>query len=192
MELNLWKVLRTGLACTLMVSMVACGGTEEAETEELAEVDTMEEDAGVMDNWDTERFGTSFTETGRFGGWDANDDNMLDENEYYSSYYDTWDVNDDNALDEDEWNNASRDFGMEGQNWADWDVNKDNRLDENEFRTGAARNNNYSTWDRDGDKMLNEREYSDGVFGLWDNDRDGALTNDDYNTRYNRYYGNRE
>ena len=188
---DFWKLLRTGLCCTLVVSMVACGGAEEAETE-VEEPVAMEEDAGVMDNWDNERFGESFASSGRFGGWDANDDNLLDENEFYGGYYDTWDVNDDNVLDEDEWNNASRDFGMEGQNWADWDVNRDNRLDENEFRTGAARGNYYNDWDRDGDRMLNEREYSDGIFGLWDNDRDNAITNDDYNTRYNRYYGNRE
>ena len=191
-ELNIWKLLRTGFCCTLVVGMVACGGAEEAETdtEVMEETAVVEDDAGVMDNWDNERFNTSFTETGRFAGWDENDDNLLDENEFYGSYYDTWDVNDDNILDENEWTTASRDYGVEGQNWADWDVNKDNKLDENEFRTGAAKNNYYRDWDKNQDKMLDEREYSEGIFSTWDADRDGSITNDEYNTRYNRYYGN--
>lgn len=189
-EVNLWKLLRTGLYGSLMVSMVACGGAETAEeTEVVGEETAMEEDAGVMDNWDNNRFNTTFASNDRYEEWDENDDNMLDENEFYGSYYNTWDVNDDEGLDEEEWNNATRDFGLEGQNWADWDTNTDNKLDENEFRTGAANNNYYGDWDKDGDKMLNEREYTDGIFGLWDDDDDGAITNDEYTVRNDRYYG---
>jgi len=67
----------------------------------------VEEDAGVMDNWDTERFDTTFAADNSYGGWNENDDNLLDENEFYGSYYDTWDVNNDNILDEGEWNTAT-------------------------------------------------------------------------------------
>lgn len=186
---NLWKLLRNGLCGSLIMSMVACGGGEEAETATVGEPTDVEESAGVMDNWDTERFSSSMTSSGRFNGWDENDDNMLDENEFYSGYFDTWDVNDDNVLDEDEWNNATSDFGMQNQNMTEWDTDGDSQINEDEFRTAVARNNYYSEWDVDGDGMINEREYSDGIFGLWDNDRDGTITNEDYDRRYNRYYG---
>lgn len=159
------------------------------DAEVVEEPDLMEEDAGVMDNWDNARFNTTFASNDYYEEWDENDDELLDENEFYGSYFDTWDINDDEALDEDEWTSASRDFGLEGQNWADWDANTDNALDENEFRTGITNNNYYGDWDADGDKMLNEREYTDGIFDLWDDDDDGAITNDEYTARNDRYYG---
>jgi hypothetical protein len=188
-QFNSFKFLSIGLSCSLLLTLSACGdGTDNVE-----ETDTVETTLGsddTMDDWDNNRFNESFTSTGRFGGWDENKDNMLDQNEYNRSYFDTWDVNNDDILDEDEWNNGTRDFGVGGENWKDWDSNKDSRLDENEFNSRFGNNTSYKDRDRDGDGMLNEREYSDGIFSSWDNDRDGSITNDEYNTRYNRYYGN--
>mgnify|MGYP005749784189 CR=1 FL=1 len=186
-ELNLGKVFRYSLGCLLVAGVAACGGVEETETADDTVV--VEEDAGVMENWDTQRFRTSFNESGRFAGWDTNDDNLLDENEFYISYFDTWDVNDDSMLDEEEWNNAVLHYNMEGQAMTDWDKNKDMKLDESEFRAGMAKNNYYRDWDRNKDNMLDENEYTEGVFMLWDVDDDGYITEEEYNTRYNRYYG---
>nr|WP_246597049.1 hypothetical protein [Pontibacter aydingkolensis] len=41
--------------------------------------------------------------------------------------------------------------------------------------------------DRDG--KISQREYSDGLFKVWDTNRDGTLDANEYNTRYNKYYG---
>lgn len=188
-KLIMRKLLFNGICGGLLVAMVACGGADTTEVETAEEATALEEDAGVMDNWDTERFSTSFNETDRFGGWDENDDAFLDENEFYGSYFETWDVNDDELLEEEEWTTASADFGLEGENWADWDTNKDNKLDEVEFRAGVEKNNYFRDWDKDKNNTLNEREYSEGVFGLWDDDDDNSITNEEYDTRYNRYYG---
>ncbi|MDX5436488.1 MAG: hypothetical protein LPK03_04800, partial [Pontibacter sp.] len=149
----------------------------------------VDQDAGVMDNWDTNRFNTTFASNNRFSEWDANDDDLLDENEFYGGFYDTWDVNDDDFVDEDEWTTATRDYGIENQNWSDWDTNADNRLDADEFRTGMGTTTYYTDWDADRNEMINEREYSDGIFGLWDDNDDDLLDNNEYDARYNRYYG---
>ncbi|MFD2515066.1 hypothetical protein ACFSRY_14420 [Pontibacter locisalis] len=187
---KLMKILSTGLCFTLMTGLVACGGNDMETAEETETLETTAEvDAGVMENWDQERFGTTFASNRQYGEWDENDDNLLDENEFYTGFYDTWDINDDELIDENEWTTASRDYGIENNNWADWDVNRDNNLDENEFRTGFANSNYYGEWDRDRDSMINEREYSDGIFTLWDTNRDNMLDNNEYNERYNRYYG---
>ncbi|WP_276496427.1 hypothetical protein [Pontibacter litorisediminis] len=185
-------LISNGLCCALLAGLVACGG-ERQETAAVAEDDMVAEeqtdaDAGVMDNWDTNRFNTTFASNNRYGEWDANDDNNLDENEFYGGFYDTWDVNNDNSLDENEWTTATRDYGIENQNWSDWDTNSDKSLDENEFRTGMANTNYYTDWDADRNKMINEREYTDGIFGLWDDNDDDILDNNEYNERYNRYY----
>ncbi|ARS35625.1 hypothetical protein [Pontibacter actiniarum] len=190
-EINLFKLLRNGACFALLAGLVACGGEnyETAEENEVVATNEVEEDAGVMDNWDTDRFNTTFASNNRYGDWDENDDELLDENEFNSGFYDTWDQNDDELIDENEWSTATRDYGMADQNWSEWDANSDNNLDENEFRTGFANSNYYNDWDADRDKMINEREYSDGVFSAWDQNDDNMLDNNEYDERYNRYYG---
>ncbi|MCX2740261.1 hypothetical protein [Pontibacter anaerobius] len=190
-QISLLKYIRNGACFALLAGLVACGGEGETTTateEEVVATEEMEDDAGVMDNWDTERFNTTFASNNRYGEWDENDDDLLDENEFYGGVYDTWDLNDDDLLDENEWTTATNDFGIENQNWKDWDTNADNSLDENEFRTGMGNTSYYTDWDADKDKMINEREYSDGIFGLWDDNDDDMLDTNEYE-RYNRYYG---
>ncbi|WP_439879814.1 hypothetical protein ACSX1A_11595 [Pontibacter sp. MBLB2868] len=187
---RVWKLLGTGLCFALFTGLVSCGGNDMETAEDTETIETTADtDAGVMDNWDNERFGTTFASNRNYGEWDENDDDLLDDNEFSNGFFETWDTNDDDLIDENEWTTANNDFGIEGQNWADWDVNKDNNLDENEFRTAFAKTTYYKDWDKDGDKMINEREYSDGIFSLWDDNNDGILDNNEYNDRYNRYYG---
>jgi hypothetical protein len=184
------KLLSTGLCLTMIIGLVACGGNDYETADENETIETTADtDAGVMDNWDNERFGTTFASNRSYGEWDENDDNFLDNNEFDRGFFETWDLNDDDLIDENEWKSASNDFGLRDQKWSDWDKNRDNNLDENEFRTGFANKKYYRDWDKDGDKRINEREYSDGIFLLWDNNKDGMLDDTEYNERYNRYYG---
>jgi hypothetical protein len=189
-EWKLWKTVRLGACFSLMLGLASCGGERAEVAEEEAGVE--QEAVGETAMYDRDRFNTDFTSTNNYEEWDANRDNFFDENEFYGGFYDTWDVNDDNRLDQDEFNTAASDFGAVTPDWNEWDANKDNQLDENEFRTGFGKSNYYSQWDADKDNRLNDREYSEGVFGLWDREGRGSLEEADYNTRYNRYYGNRD
>lgn len=97
--------------------------------------------------------------------WDANDDALLDENEWgtawgESGYFSRWDVNDDDLIDENEWATGRTtyfidyDEGVHGA-YGDWDVDDDNMLDENEFREGV-----WGYYDVDDDDLWAEEEYN--------------------------------
>lgn len=177
-----------GLSLLFLAGLVACGGEGEVvETTEVGEAE-LDNEMVTAETYDADRFNTTFASTNYYEEWDANDDNMLDRNEYNTGFYDTWDVNNDNRLDENEWNTATRDWGLENETWAEWDTNTDGFLDENEFGTGFADNEWYGEWDTDGNNMLAEREYTDGVFGLWDANDDNMLDENEYGY-YNTYYG---
>ncbi|GAB3818806.1 hypothetical protein GCM10028895_16460 [Pontibacter rugosus] len=186
------KYVGNGFCLAIIAGLVACGGEAETESyESVAENEIVETDApqATGSTWDNDSFNSTFTSTERFGGWDANGDQMLDENEFNDSFFSTWDDNDDNKLDENEWQTAANDYGVENQNWRDWDANSDNNIDQNEFRAGMANSNYRTEWDRDQDNMINEREYSDGIFSLWDGNNDNTLDEKEYNENYSRYYG---
>lgn len=171
--------------------MMACSGqtTKETADEEITAGADATEDVDLGANtWDQNRFNTTFASTNYYEDWDANKDNLLDENEFYGGFYKTWDTNRDNRIDENEWNTASASYGIENETWAGWDTSGDGALDENEFRTGMGRTNYYTNWDADRDNRLNEREYTDGIFGLWDGNNDGVLDENEY-AGYNTYYG---
>ena len=179
------------------MAFVGFSGCTTNETETATEVETAEtttdamteDEAIAMDTWDADRFSTSFDSNNKFDAWDLDDDGMLDENEFGTTFYSTWDANRDNMLDENEWNAGVADFGLTGQSWAAWDANKDNALSSAEFNAGLKQQNYMRNWDKDNDGRINKREYTDGVFMLWDTNRDGMLDTNEYNTRYNRYYG---
>ncbi|WP_144266273.1 hypothetical protein [Pontibacter ummariensis] len=180
----------SGFALFLMLGMVACGGETEVADDGVVEdawvADDLENDTGVS-TWDSEAFNTRFASTDYYEGWDANDDNFLDENEYRRGFYDTWDVNDDEALDENEWTMAAKDWRLENQSWTDWDTSGDGVLDENEYNAGFDTIVWYGEWDQDDDNQLSEREYTDGVFRLWDANNDEVLDDTEYRV-YSVYY----
>ncbi len=55
--------------------------------------------------------------------------------------------------------------------------------------TGGLFTNWYNTFDINNDSRLADREYTDGVFGLRDDDNDGLLTETEYTTFLGTYYG---
>ncbi|PRY14208.1 hypothetical protein CLV24_10418 [Pontibacter ummariensis] len=187
-ETSLAKLIRNGLCLFLVGGMVACGGeTEVADEGAVADAEVTEEVA-VADTWDANEFNTTFASTDYYEGWDVNDDNFLDENEYRTGFYDTWDVNDDNQLDENEWNTGTRDWGVDNAAWAGLDTSGDGFVDENEYNTGFDTAVWFGEWDQDDDNLLSEREYTDGVFGQWDENDDAALDENEYRL-YTVYYG---
>jgi hypothetical protein len=104
-----------------------------------------------------------------FADWDANQDKMLDTNEFNTilsdhDYYNQWDANTDTRIDENEWNT-----GMTG-NYPDFNADTHGRFDD---------------WDMNNDGFLDQDEYSEGTFNLWDEDKDGFINDQEYETWYN-------
>lgn len=73
--------------------------------------------ADMFSDWDTDdevgisenEFGEGFDTGGVYDTWDADNDDMLTEDEFETGLYDTYDVNDDDVLDEEEFANYQED-----------------------------------------------------------------------------------
>ncbi|AKD05193.1 hypothetical protein POKO110462_21740 [Pontibacter korlensis] len=192
-ERSLFKLIRNAACFALLAGFVACGGegnetTTAAENDEAITKDN-DANAGVMDNWDTDKFNESFATNNYYDEWDEDNDEKLTEEEFYTSFYTIWDQDDNNEINEQEWTTATNDFGIQNQSWSSWDANGDGKLEEEEFRKSMTSTNLHQSWDKNQDKMIDEQEYTSGVFALWDDNGDGSLGGDEYNERYVRYYG---
>lgn len=115
--------------------------------------------AGYYNTWNTntaddlteDEVETGFGNAGLFEDWDADNDNMLSQNEFgfgETEWFDTWDVNDDQMLNEDEYY---------GGTYETWDTNDDSLLDEDEYYGGL-----YNAWDTDDSGYIEETEYTTG------------------------------
>lgn len=95
---------------------------------------------------------------------DANQDGILDRNEYYDSMADSgvfseWDTDNDSLLSEDEFNEIGNDYGFDT-----WDTDDNYYLDAAEVYDGY-----YTVYDKDEDGHWNATEWDDaGEDGFWD------------------------
>lgn len=161
------------------------GAEEGLEGEETA-------DYGTWDGWDANddnyvddsEWGTGYEQEGLFTDWDVNADNQIGEQEYYETSYGLWDENDDEGLTEDEWGeNANTWFGdADYGTWDDWDTNGDDRLDYNEYQAGYENYGLYDNWDTTGDGNLDENEVRTGVYSTYDYDDDNMWNEEEWGT----------
>lgn len=147
-----------------------------------------DDDSTVYDN----DAGLTDVDTDSFGGWDADRNGMLDENEFRDGDYFgdwDWDSDDDNVLTEDEFKEGIEDTDLfdnfDGNDddfldgdefdfaddWFDgWDSDTDDQLTDDEFFSGM-----FDEWDANDDGVLDEDEYHNGLFHTWDKNADGML-----------------
>ncbi|MDO1450693.1 hypothetical protein Q0590_30750 [Rhodocytophaga aerolata] len=97
--------------------------------------------------------------------------------------YTDWDANDNEMIERNEFNTTL------SERYDEWDLNDDNFLDENEFTSFNDNEDYYSDWDADGDNRINETEFSDGLFSEWDGNADGYLEENEYNENYDTFFG---
>lgn len=95
-------------------------------------------------------------------------------------WYDEWDANNNNLLENDEFSELAT------SNFDDWDMNDNNMLDKEEIAANWSytfpmdyRDNWMSEWDGDSDGNLSQDEFNQGVFEFLDIDDSGALENDE-------------
>ncbi|MGR3248729.1 MAG: PRC-barrel domain-containing protein [Paracoccus sp. (in: a-proteobacteria)] len=115
-----------------------------------------------------------------FTTWDADGNQIVDENEFYGGVYDAWDADNDGMLTQIEydtgWNTWFSDVDPIG--YGDLDMDADANLMENEFATGLGGTNLYDTWATGGD--LGEEQFVTGLYDVYDADDDMAVTQAEY------------
>jgi hypothetical protein len=110
---------------------------------------------------------------------DANNNGILDSQEFPRFVYNSWDLNGDGFVEDSEWNmNTSLWYpagSTEYKTYTHWDKDGNGRLDADEFGTVVTTTKLYDTWDADHDSKIDENEYTDARFRVYDTNDDGAL-----------------
>lgn len=92
----------SGAAYAQEAEMGAAEETEMSQAGDDFEWSYSEWDANDDDMLDEQEFNTGFEESGLYDEWDVNDDGYLDEDEFGDGLYDSWDEDDSGYLEEDE------------------------------------------------------------------------------------------
>ncbi|PRY10194.1 uncharacterized protein DUF4625 [Pontibacter ummariensis] len=138
---------------------------------------------------DAAGFNSVFAATSWFEDFDANDDTSLDEDEFGGSFFSIADMDDNDAISQTEFNDFAAAFGMETANFTAWDTDSNGSLSQEEFMTGLSGTEMFSDFDADNNDMVNEQELTDGIFGLWDDDGDDFLSDDEFTDRFDTFFG---
>ena len=144
-------------------------------------------------DWDTdadlglteEEFTAGATEQDVFGGWDADESGVLDEDEFYGGVYNSWDMDDDLQVSEAEFGEndigwfTEADYGdTEYGDYGYWDTDASGYIDEEEYGAGIYDTGLYDRWAGDADGIYEEDFYG-GIYGAADYNQDAMLTEDE-------------
>lgn len=179
------------LTLAVVVALGACAPAEDEiveDTETGAELTTPDARPPYAD-WDVDsdaqlardEFGDWTRERGVFTEWDYDQNSTIGEEEFAGGMLGIWDDNDDEMLSETEWNDNVGDwFDEDHSTFAAWDANADGSLTRDELRQGFVDTEWFGDWDMTDDNELDENEFSDGFFGLFDEDRSGYLDENEW------------
>lgn len=163
------KILAGVLAVTLM-SSAAFAKTETVVTKEV----------GVSGTGSTVTTMTRYY----YNDVDANNNGILDSQEFPRFVYSRWDVNGDGFISSDEWQaNTVRWYPQnysEYKTYSHWDTDHNGRLDADEFGTVVTTTKLYDTWDVDNNQSLSGDEFAQSVFGIYDANGDGVISREEW------------
>ncbi len=124
-----------------------------------------------------------------YNEWDSNNDQALDDEDFFVTVYDIWDTNEDEKLTKEEYimgfdyhygNYIVEDFAV-------IDANDDGVLAYSEFYDALYPSKFYEDWNLDDDDMLSENELAENVFKRWDYDNSGSIDLDEFSD-FDSYY----
>lgn len=101
---------------------------------------------------------------------DADNNDILDKDEFYGGFYNAWDENGDNTINENEFNTAAQNFFAKNDfneygTFGDWDADSNNEISDQEFRKVMA-----SIVDIDKNERL-----AQNLLIIWDLDNDDKV-----------------
>lgn len=108
------------------------------------------------------------TPTYVYDDWDMDDDDLIAEEEFYTTwndagYYEAWDTDGDGYIDAMEWEAGVDEY------YSDWDYDA---------------YGDFANWDLDDDELLGEDEFGEGYYTAWDMDGDGYIDATEYEQWY--------
>lgn len=118
-----------------------------------------------------------------FNEWDADNDGMLNKEEFLKTTFANTDADDDNGINQGEWNVGYDGFfgNWTGDDFATFDEDSDGILDNEEWNNVFTDSDWFETFDADTNSMLTEDEWDTGLFNDWDANDDDMIDEDEYN-----------
>lgn len=177
---------------TVSSSFLACKDAspepEVAEDEVNTDVfeDEQEDDFGMYDANDDNMWDESeFAQTGNndIAEWDADQDQNLNNDEFYNSTFTTVDRNRDNSITEDEWNEGRNSiYGdyADNDDFNLFDTDDDGMIENTEWNEGFADSEWFNSFDENDDELVDNNEWNSGLFDDWDANNDGFWDEDEY------------
>ena len=114
--------------------------------------------------------------TVKYGDWDADDNNVLNENEFFEGFFGVWDNDDSNNISEEEFKSATDNLFMNYQfneygQFSDWDADASGEISNEEFMKGMnliivsdegqeSANRLMTIWNLDNDDKIERIELS--------------------------------
>ncbi len=121
--------------------------------------------------------------------WNPDDDENLDEDDFYTFTYAIIDVDDDELLTPEEWvygyDYYYGDYLVD--DFVAYDVDGDGYLEYAEYYDVLYDTDFYATWDIDMDTYLSKAELAENVFELWDTNDTGLMSKSEFNN-FKKYY----
>ncbi len=153
-------------------------GLGDADRDDNGVFDSGQNDTGVFDDNDTDT-----------GGLSDETNDVFDNDRFYESSYNMWDADNDNLLNEDEWQSGyDYSYGdYVNDDFNSYDTDKDGYLEYQEYYNSLGNSDYYSNWDKNKDNSLDSNEYSDMVFDSWDRDHNGYIDENEYNDYSSSY-----
>lgn len=118
-----------------------------------------------------------------FDEWDANDDNVLDIDEFNATAFSLTDMDDDDGIDADEWDEGFNSFfgNWNEDDFAAFDADSSGDLDLDEWNEAFADSAWFDSFDLDDNDGVAEDEWDAGLFDDWDVDDNDLIDEDEFN-----------
>ena len=174
------RILLTSLTIAVLIGFSGCSTTEKFS------YDTWNKNKS--EPMTTEEF-TNVFKTYYVSDWKINEtatdaDIKYDNSEFYEAGFAFWDANDDDVIDQNEWKSINS-FYFQKYEFEDFkkiDDNENGELSFTEFREEVEDNGLFTSWDVNDDNAMNEGELAQGVFHSYDFDDSGFLEKGEFNT----------
>lgn len=118
-----------------------------------------------------------------YDDWNLEDDEYLDDEDFYSSVFKVWDENSDDVLSREEWT-GGYDYYYGNYvvvvDYEEVDRDQSGQVSIEEYNDWAFGTSFYNDWDTDKDKNLSEAELARGLFNIWDTDNSGTIEKDEF------------
>lgn len=121
--------------------------------------------------------------------WNVNDDEHLDDEDFYTVTFSVWDADKDKLLNQQEWLYGYDNFfgSYVSDDFVAVDADDDDVIEYGEYKNSVAATDYYAVWDIDNDTYLDEHELARVVFNSWDVDDSNFIEKDEYKD-FDSYY----